>query len=524
MALIGISLIVASVVVFCLRPPAWLPTFLTNLRQGRIGGSPPDRPAVEPSPSPSPEPAEDRTHTKEDDGDEHAERQEGNGMPKLPVPVIIQEPYEEPEGETRAVDGQPQPIIQEPQLVHGDAGLNNRAALPQPVFMIHPPQVVEDTARGNNVPDVKQPAPTIQEPEPDLQDAQRRDSLGEEQEQATPKASATTRNDAVPSLVLPESSKPSVSEPTADAPPQQTIPAITMAPPPPPPPVDGTPRSPSELMPPPPPPRIPRPMSIATASTSTSSPASTSSPTRMAPPPVPRKPRTSHIPQPRSSSGTPPPRSSGTPPPPRPSGIPQPSGGRATSPRRIPTLAAVSTVSPSPKRSLPIPRRGAPPPPPTSSTTTSSISSSSGGGGGLAPPPTATSIPKKPSRQVTLTPGHSPLDWARLSSSPHSDLRNLPGGAAAPYLRVTPSMLRQQNGRKGRDAWSVFGGKVYNITPYVAFHPGGGPELLRGAGRDGTRLFAEVHPWVNYETMLQACLVGLLVEEGQGNNEMEEMD
>jgi cytochrome b involved in lipid metabolism len=34
-------------------------------------------------------------------------------------------------------------------------------------------------------------------------------------------------------------------------------------------------------------------------------------------------------------------------------------------------------------------------------------------------------------------------------------------------------------------------GIVYNITPYVRFHPGGGKELLRGAGRDGTKLFSK---------------------------------
>jgi cytochrome b involved in lipid metabolism len=36
-------------------------------------------------------------------------------------------------------------------------------------------------------------------------------------------------------------------------------------------------------------------------------------------------------------------------------------------------------------------------------------------------------------------------------------------------------------------------GIVYNITPYVRFHPGGGKELLRGAGRDGTKLFSKLH-------------------------------
>lgn len=126
---------------------------------------------------------------------------------------------------------------------------------------------------------------------------------------------------------------------------------------------------------------------------------------------------------------------------------------------------------------------------------------------------------------MSLTPGHSPLDWARLSSGAAADdLRGLPPGT--PYLRVTRTMLSRQTGRKGKDAWTVLGGRVYNITPYLPFHPGGEPELLRGAGRDGTRLFGEVHPWVNYETMLAACLVGIYVgnEEEEEGGAMEAMD
>ena len=45
------------------------------------------------------------------------------------------------------------------------------------------------------------------------------------------------------------------------------------------------------------------------------------------------------------------------------------------------------------------------------------------------------------------------------------------------------------------------------------YHPGGVDELLRGAGIDATSLFNEVHQWVNYESMLKACLVGKLIAE-----------
>ncbi|KAK2623853.1 hypothetical protein QTJ16_007034 [Diplocarpon rosae] len=163
-------------------------------------------------------------------------------------------------------------------------------------------------------------------------------------------------------------------------------------------------------------------------------------------------------------------------------------------------------MAPPPRSSLP--NRGPP----------SSLSSS------LVPPPSHTAIPTKPRKKVLLTPGHSPLDWARLASSPTANLRGLPPNA--PYLRVPPSLLKQYSGRKGKDSWTVLGGKVYNMTPYLPYHPGGEPELMKAAGRDGTKLFGEVHPWVNWEGMLESCLVGIAVEEGEfkATGTLEEMD
>ncbi|KAL7943300.1 hypothetical protein V8C42DRAFT_330295 [Trichoderma barbatum] len=172
---------------------------------------------------------------------------------------------------------------------------------------------------------------------------------------------------------------------------------------------------------------------------------------------------------------------------------------------RVPSLSQFPAANSAQRARGPAPNRG-------------SSSSSSG----LAPPPTLSSKPAKPSRQVMLTPGHSPLDWARISG-PNADLRGV--ASSTPYMRVTPSMLKVQTGRKGKDAWMAISGKVYNVTPYAKFHPGGVPELMRGAGRDGTKLFGEIHPWVNYETMLAACLVGLLVDEPDGKeSEMDKMD
>ncbi|KAG4419967.1 hypothetical protein IFR04_006907 [Cadophora malorum] len=189
----------------------------------------------------------------------------------------------------------------------------------------------------------------------------------------------------------------------------------------------------------------------------------------------------------------------------------QRAAGGVSGPPRLNAYPQSSPGLMAPPTRSPLPNRG----PPGGS---SSLSSS------LAPPPTHTSIPAKPRRKVLLTPGHSPLDWARLSSSPTANLRGLP--ADTPYIRVPPSLLKQYTGRKGKDAWTVLGGKVYNISPYVPYHPGGGPELLKAAGRDGTKLFGEVHPWVNWEGMLEPCLVGIVVEEGdkRGESTLDDMD
>ncbi|KAL8835398.1 MAG: hypothetical protein Q9170_003326 [Blastenia crenularia] len=157
----------------------------------------------------------------------------------------------------------------------------------------------------------------------------------------------------------------------------------------------------------------------------------------------------------------------------------------------------------------------------------------------LAPPtlsaaPTASTLPssKRPSKKVILEPGHSPLDWASLISDPPSSTYLRGEDVPSNLIRVTPSLLCYHNGRKGKNAWAVWQGKVYNMTPYMKFHPGGINELMKGAGRekDAERLFLEIHPWVNWEGLLGECLVGILVSEEEtkavqkGSSGLEEMD
>ena len=38
-------------------------------------------------------------------------------------------------------------------------------------------------------------------------------------------------------------------------------------------------------------------------------------------------------------------------------------------------------------------------------------------------------------------------------------------------------------------------GAVYNVTDYMDYHPGGWDELLKGAGKDATNMFNEIHKY-----------------------------
>ncbi|KFB40418.1 AGAP011314-PA-like protein [Anopheles sinensis] len=124
-------------------------------------------------------------------------------------------------------------------------------------------------------------------------------------------------------------------------------------------------------------------------------------------------------------------------------------------------------------------------------------------------------LPGNPRNKTALKPGHSLMDWIRLGNS-GTDLTGT-GGRVQP---VSHAELAKHD--RVDDAWMAIRGKVYNVTRYMNFHPGGADELIRGIGKDATKLFEEVHAWVNYESLLAKCYVGPLrntVTDGQPGSE-----
>uniref|UniRef100_A0A671V5X5 Cytochrome b5 reductase 4 n=1 Tax=Sparus aurata TaxID=8175 RepID=A0A671V5X5_SPAAU len=113
--------------------------------------------------------------------------------------------------------------------------------------------------------------------------------------------------------------------------------------------------------------------------------------------------------------------------------------------------------------------------------------------------------------KVALKPGHSLMDWIRFSKS-GKDLTGLRGR----LIEVTQEELQKHNTRD--DCWTCIRGMVYNVTPYMDYHPGGEEELMKAAGIDGTELFDQVHRWVNYESMLKECLVGRMATAIKGTH------
>ncbi|XP_073844660.1 cytochrome b5 reductase 4 [Musca autumnalis] len=145
--------------------------------------------------------------------------------------------------------------------------------------------------------------------------------------------------------------------------------------------------------------------------------------------------------------------------------------------------------------------------PPTSLMIPQTILTNSGGGGGSAT--------GNPRNKCALKPGHSLMDWIRLGNS-GVDL----SGTKGRIVPVTPEELAKHNTRN--DAWMAIRGVVYNVTRYMDFHPGGVDELMRGVGKDATKLFNEVHAWVNYQQLLNKCVVGPLKHAKKVDKVLEE--
>jgi cytochrome b involved in lipid metabolism len=120
--------------------------------------------------------------------------------------------------------------------------------------------------------------------------------------------------------------------------------------------------------------------------------------------------------------------------------------------------------------------------------------------------------------KVALKPGFHLADWVRLTQV-SKDLSGLNGN---PMHKISLKELSEHNSQF--DCWVAYKGKVYNISNYLPYHPGGAEILKKSAGKDCTVLFDKYHRWVNCDQILGKCQVGFLQAELSSFEDEEELE
>ena len=104
-----------------------------------------------------------------------------------------------------------------------------------------------------------------------------------------------------------------------------------------------------------------------------------------------------------------------------------------------------------------------------------------------------------------LRPGFGLYDW-KLLLSKSNDLAQRKG---APIRRDIPiEEVRRHN--QVHDGWIILKQRVYNIGPYLHYHPGGVNIFKPVLGKDATTLFDKYHPWVNIDGLVGPLLLGTI--------------
>uniref|UniRef100_A0AC35TFJ8 Cytochrome-b5 reductase n=1 Tax=Rhabditophanes sp. KR3021 TaxID=114890 RepID=A0AC35TFJ8_9BILA len=108
-------------------------------------------------------------------------------------------------------------------------------------------------------------------------------------------------------------------------------------------------------------------------------------------------------------------------------------------------------------------------------------------------------ITKTGRNKVNLGPGKSLSDWIVKAGE-----RN---GCGKEKDLISEVELAKHD--KINDCWIAIHGKVYDVTDYLAYHPGGVPEIVAHAGKDATLAFEEIHGWINYQGFLRNYCMGV---------------
>ena len=103
---------------------------------------------------------------------------------------------------------------------------------------------------------------------------------------------------------------------------------------------------------------------------------------------------------------------------------------------------------------------------------------------------------------TTTTNNFGLSDWMRLLSV-SKDMAQLHGQA----IRRNITIPEVQQHSSVHDGWIILHhSHVYNLSPYLPYHPGGKNILKSVLGKDATILFHKYHPWVNIDGYVSTCV------------------
>jgi cytochrome b involved in lipid metabolism len=135
----------------------------------------------------------------------------------------------------------------------------------------------------------------------------------------------------------------------------------------------------------------------------------------------------------------------------------------------------------------------------------------------LPPAVEATSSSTAPRRREKVPlnrgKGFGLADWNQLTAVAQ-DLAGLRG--QPPRRDLTWSEIAQHN--TVYNGWIVLRQRVYFITPYLPYHPGGERVLMNVLGKDATALFERYHAWVNIDALIGKLLIGYLAPAPRNPN------
>lgn len=133
----------------------------------------------------------------------------------------------------------------------------------------------------------------------------------------------------------------------------------------------------------------------------------------------------------------------------------------------------------------------------------------------MPPPRYANTSTKNPVKATAVNPRHrfGLHDWKKLLAA-STDLAQRKGEPIRRDMTVEEVRLHNKN----HDGWIILRGRVYNIGPYLPYHPGGVSIFKNVLGKDATTMFDKYHRWVNIDGLIGPLLLGFLATPPKTTN------